>query len=150
MKTPGERTHPTGIELRHRAEAAVSSNSQESLTPEATAALLYELRVHQIELEMQNEELRRTQLELEVSRSRYFDLYDRAPVGYCTTSEEGKIPEINLTLATLLGESRDRLIDQLLSRFIAVEDADMFHLLKRRICLSGANTEQNGVKHSEL
>ena len=79
--------------------------------------MLHDLRVHQIELEMQNEELRRTQADLEASRARYFDLYDLAPVGYFTISERGLILEANLTAATLLGVARGALIKQPLTRF---------------------------------
>ena len=72
--------------LRERAEEvtrenAASPESHESLSPQETRQTLHELRVHQIELEMQNEELRRTQVELDGARARYFDLYDLAPVG---------------------------------------------------------------------
>jgi PAS domain-containing protein len=70
---------------------------------EDTERLLHELRVHQIELEMQNEELRQAQALLDTERARYFDLYDLAPVGYCTLSETGLILQSNLAAATLLG-----------------------------------------------
>ena len=70
----------------------------------------HELRVHQIELEMQNEELRRSQSELATSRARYFDLYELAPVGYLSFSQQGIILEANLTFATLLGVERRALI----------------------------------------
>ena len=82
-------------ELRTRAEALAQEkavplpDAPEALSPEETRRMLHELRVHQIELEMQNEELRRAQAELDASRARYFDLYDLAPVGYLTVSEGG-------------------------------------------------------------
>src|SRR6202011_2882519 len=114
--------------LRKRAEAmarekaAQAPENLEARTPEALDRTLHELRVHQIELEMQNEELRRTQEELEASRARYFDLYDLAPIGYFTLSEEGLILEANLTAAKLLGVTRDALVKQPLSRFVFPED----------------------------
>lgn len=90
-----------------------------------TAQVFYELRVHQIELEMQNEELRRTQQELEASRACYFDLYNLAPVGYCTLDRSGVILEANLTAATQLGVARGELVNQSISRFIYPDDQDI-------------------------
>jgi PAS domain-containing protein len=84
-------------DLRERAENAIPMQDiTKTLSPDEVQQALHELRVHQIELEMQNEELRRTQTDLEASRERYFDLYDLAPVGYFTLSEEGLILEANL------------------------------------------------------
>jgi PAS domain S-box-containing protein len=95
--------------------------------------IFHELSIHQIELEMQNEELRRTQGELEASRSRYFDLYDLAPVGYVTLSEQGVILEANLTAADLLGVPRKALVRQPATRFILPEDQDLFYRHRRRL-----------------
>ena len=98
-------------------------------TAEATQALLHELQVHQIELEMQNDELRRAQEQTETWRDHYFDLYELAPVGYCSLSETGLVLQANLTLATLLGVVRGTLLKQPLSRCVAAPDQDDFYRL---------------------
>ncbi|MGE5531846.1 MAG: PAS domain S-box protein, partial [Bacteroidota bacterium] len=131
------------LELRQQAEeiarkeAAPSSEDLESRSPEGTRQTLHELRVHQIELEMQNEELRRMQAELEAARARYFDLYDLAPVGYCTLSEQGLILEANLTAATLLGVARSALVKQPISRFIFPEDQAIYYLFRKQLFETG-------------
>ena len=94
--------------------------------------------MHQIELEMQNEELRRAQGELEASRARYFDLYDLAPVGYFTLSEQGLILEANLTAAGLLGVARSALVKQPLTRFILPEDQDIYYRHRKQLFETGA------------
>ena len=93
--------------------------------------------MHQIELELQNEELRRAQLELEAGRARYFDLYDLAPVGYVTLSESGRILEANLTASTLLGVARGALIKHHLSNFILSEDKDTYYLHHKKLLETG-------------
>ncbi|HEY5616660.1 MAG TPA: EAL domain-containing protein [Vicinamibacterales bacterium] len=85
--------------------------------------------MHQIELEMQNEELRRAQLALEESRDRYVDLYEFAPVGYLTLTSEGLISEVNLTGAALLGEERKKMLRRRFNRFVTSEDKDRYHRL---------------------
>jgi len=133
-----------GQTLRKRAEALAGERAGgmpenlEGLSPEAARRALHELQVHQIELEMQNEELRRTQEELEVSRARYFDLYDLAPVGYFTLSEQGLILEANLTAAKLLGVPRAALVKQPLSRFILPEDQDIHYRRRKQLLETGA------------
>jgi len=117
-------------------ESALSKNL-EALSPEEIQHILHELRVHQIELEMQNEELRRTQVELDVSRAHYFDLYDLAPVGYCTISEHGLILKVNLATTVLLGVARGALINQRISQFIHKKDQDIFYLLHRQVIKTG-------------
>jgi diguanylate cyclase (GGDEF)-like protein/PAS domain S-box-containing protein len=86
--------------------------------------LLHQLQVHQIELEMQNEELRRAQLALEESRDKYADLYDFAPVGYFTFTREALIQEVNLTGAALLGVIRPKLINARFRRLVETKDHD--------------------------
>ncbi len=126
-------------DLRRRAEeiargkAAKSPKDLEVLSSEETRQMLHELRVHQIELTMQNEELRRAQAELDAQRARYFDLYDLAPVGYVTLSEQGLILEVNLTAATLLGVARGALVKQTLTRFILPEDQDIYYRHRKRL-----------------
>jgi PAS domain-containing protein len=106
-------------ELRRRAEEkkAQSPENIDALLPEEVKRILHELRVHQIELEMQNEELRTSHAELKTERARYLDLYDLAPVGYCTVSEEGLILEANLTAAVMLDVLRGAVVTQHFGRF---------------------------------
>lgn len=94
---------------------------------------LHDLQVHQIELELQNEELRLTQLQLDKVRQRYFDLYDLAPVGYCTVSEKGLILEANITAATLLGVVRGELVGKRISQFIDKADQDAFYIHRNQL-----------------
>ena len=121
------------VELRLRAEGRLSQRTEVGgRSEEGTQGVLHELRVHQIELEMQNEELRRTQEELKASKARYFNLYEIAPVGYFVLSENGLIEEANLTAATLLGVVRRRLVGQMFARFILDEDQDLFYLQRKK------------------
>lgn len=121
------------FELRCRAEAmdrhrsANDSELLETMSLEQTRKLLHELSVHQIELEIQNEELRRSQMELKTLQERYFDLYNLAPVGYCTLSEKGLILDINLTGTTLLGMAKGKLLKRLFTNFILPEDQDIYY-----------------------
>jgi PAS domain S-box-containing protein len=125
-------------EERARVRAVSGSENIEALSAAETRRTLHELRVHQIELEMQNEELRRTHVELEESRARYVDLYDFAPVGYCTVSEQGLILETNLTFAGLLGEARGVLIKQPFTHFVLPEDQDIHYRHFKRVLETGA------------
>ncbi|WP_242466211.1 diguanylate cyclase domain-containing protein [Chromatium okenii] len=104
---------------------------------ETNEQLVHELRVHQIELEMQNEELRRTQEALAWSYTRYFDLYDLAPVGYLTLTDAGLIKETNLAAATLLGTSRGSSVGMPLTRFILPADQDIYYHCRRQKCSAG-------------
>ena len=132
--------------LRRRAEERLRERGDEllererALSDEESKPVLHDLRVHQIELEMQNEELRRTQAELEASRARYFDLYDLAPVGYLTVGDAGLILEANFTAATLFGLARGALVMQRLSRFIVPEDQDRYYLHRKRLASTVATS----------
>ena len=95
------------------------------------------LRVHQVELEMQNEELRRAHVELEALRGRYFDLYELAPVGFCTLSEKGLILEANVRTAAMLGMNRSALVKQPFTRFILPEDQDIYYQKRKTLLATG-------------
>jgi len=127
------------LELRRRAEAVAqhhlsrTEGEDKVLSFEQTQEVLHELRVHQIELEMQNEEVRRAQAELDLQRARYFDIYDNAPVGYCIVSDRELLLAANLTAANLLGVARSDLIQQPVFRFIRHEHRQVFHQMHQRV-----------------
>ena len=128
--TPKRGGRNTGASrLRTAAEAHLARVPKARANARPRQELLHELEVHQIELEMQNDELRRTQLALEVSRDRYVDLYEFAPVGYVTLTADGVISDVNLTGSVLLGEERKRILGRRFDRFVDPEDGDRFHHL---------------------
>ncbi len=116
-----------GSKLRNEAVARLADTpAMPTSDPEQ---LLHELRVHQIELEMQNEELQRVSEALELSRGRYLNLYESAPVGYLTLTADGKISELNLTAAELFGVARNQLLNRPFAGLIAAKDIDRWYLL---------------------
>jgi len=129
-----------GRNLRARAEgrcAAKPAAGRAALTLEDAQRNLHELQVATLELEMQNEELRAAQLEMEETRARYFELFELAPVGYLILDASEAILDANLTATALLGVSKGALVGQLLGSFLAPEDQDLFHLLRRKVSEAG-------------
>ena len=122
-------------ELRNRAMETLKSkfSSMENIPVEDVRKVVEELQIHQIELEMQNEELRSIQYELEQSRKKYSDLYDFAPVGYLTINEEGRIVEANLTAAKQLGMERSILIGKPFSLYAAEDYREELHIHLRKV-----------------
>ena len=126
--------HAVDISLE---KIALTIENLDAESREEMQKIVQQLQAHQIELEMQNEEFRRTQFELETARLRYFDLYDLAPVGYCTLSEHGLILEANLMAANLFDTSRGDLVDKPISSFIFKGDQDIYYLHRDRLIESG-------------
>jgi PAS domain S-box-containing protein len=130
-------------ELRKRAVGLVTDSSNVAAerailaTRDPTRHLLEELRIHQIELEMQNEELRIVQAELENSRSRYFDLYDMAPIGYVTVDCHDHVIEMNLKAAALLGALRSELKQHCFSHRVTVEDLATYNRTRDKLLKTG-------------
>jgi two-component system, cell cycle sensor histidine kinase and response regulator CckA len=131
-------------DLRRRAEARMEAappavpTEPEELSRDQVRETLHELRVHQIELEMQNEELRQSRAELAASHERYFDLFDLAPVGYFTLTEDARIQEANLTGGELLGVPRGGLMGRPFTRFILPDDQDGYYHHRRTVVNTGS------------
>jgi len=108
-------------ELRRQAEKRLLKSKQDittPVTPEEAYRLIQELEIHQIELEMQNEELQQARSELEKFLIKYTDLYDFAPIGYFTLNQNGIILGVNLTGTRMLIMERSRIVNQRLDNFI--------------------------------
>ena len=140
--------HPMMAELHRRAEAQVRKLRRKrgaaAPVPPATAdpqRLLHELQVHQVELEMQNEELRKTRDEMEAERDKYTDLYDFAPIGYFTLDREGTIADANLAGASLLGVARAALGQRRWGAFVSPADRAAFAAFLQQVFKSKAREE---------
>jgi len=133
---------PRPAETRLRARAGQNGNGA---GPGRSAAdnqqLLHELQVYQIELEMQNEELRKARDEMEAGMDKYSELYDFAPVGYLTLDRDGAISEANLTVASLLAVSRSSLVKQRLVFFLAPPDRPLYHSFLQQVFEGKARKE---------
>ncbi|MEI7673684.1 MAG: response regulator, partial [Deltaproteobacteria bacterium] len=141
-------THPNqATELRCEAEKIDRERTARSPQDASTipqdlptmTKVIHELRVHQIELEMQNAALSKRQEELDDARARYFDLYELAPVGYITVSKQGLIIEANLTAATMLGMARGGPghTHPIFSQFIYGEDQDIYYRFRKQLLETG-------------
>lgn len=115
--------------LRERAERLRRKAPAEAMKSEPAdlMKLIHELQLHQTELEIQNEEMRRVQLELQASRDRFADLYDFAPIGYLTVASSGRIIAANLVAANLFQVTRRKLIGSWLSQYATREGADKLY-----------------------
>ncbi len=136
-------------ELRQRAEARLRAHSGKQRSTAVVAKpgadarrLLHELQVHQIELEMQNAELRQARDELELALENYIDLYDFAPSGYFTLTASGAIRQANLAGATLAGIERSRLVGQSFERLVDTESRPAFKAFLKDVF--AGQTKQTG------
>jgi len=120
---------PQSSQLRQRAEEMLRMTPQDlqAMSTKDVQRLVYELQVHQIELEMQNEELLQVQGALEAAGDRYRELYDFAPIGYLTFDDRGVITEANLTACRLFGVDRALFVGTSLPHFLTPEAGDIFH-----------------------
>jgi PAS domain S-box-containing protein len=132
-------------ELRRLAEdrLKVREQTQDSglRTPQSEPRLVHELQVHQIELEMQNEELQQARNTADALLAQYTDLYDFAPAGYLTLDREGAIRQANLTGALLLGVERSRLVNRRFGLFVTESDRRAFSDFLARVFASEAGVD---------
>jgi PAS domain S-box-containing protein len=130
----------TGADLRYRAEELVKGNrmrTEEHLlefSAEDTMRMLHELQVRQIELEMQNEELRHSRQELDDSREHYAELYNSAPVGFLTINAKGLVTKANLAFTNLLAVPQKALIKRPFSQLVFGEDRDIYNFWRKMLC----------------
>jgi PAS domain S-box-containing protein len=128
MSPKKKKTASPPTTLRQQAEEQVSKSQRpiSQMSPEEVKRLVHELQVHQVELQMQNEQLRETQVALEETRDRYAALFDFSPIGYLLLNEEGRIQEVNLRFCQLVGSTRKNLLHQSFIQLVEPEDQSAF------------------------
>jgi PAS domain S-box-containing protein len=127
----GEKDSASAGLLRRRAEELLRQGRKREVdhpgTADAAQGLVHELQVHQIELEMQNEELMQSRAKMEESLDRYSELYDFSPAGYFTLDADGKILQVNLTGTRMLGTERSQLVNRRFGLFVSESDRPAFN-----------------------
>jgi PAS domain S-box-containing protein len=136
-KKPARPAKATALRQRAEEQLRMTKHEVAAMSTTGVQQLVHELQVHQVEMEMQNEELRRAQVALEVARDRYADLYEFSPVGVLTLDAQGRIMEANLMAATLLGLTRNKLMGQVFGEFILGEDRDVLHCHAQQVLKGG-------------
>ncbi|ASB47884.1 PAS domain-containing hybrid sensor histidine kinase/response regulator [Alkalitalea saponilacus] len=117
--------------------------------------LIHELEVHQIELEMQNDELKKTKEKAERAEKKYRELYDFAPTAYLTLTKKGKIKDLNFSAENMLGKDRMHLVESSFGFYISLETRDSFNRFLQRIftekvkatCEAKLETHDGSAKH---
>jgi PAS domain S-box-containing protein len=133
----GAESQRSDAEKKAAINEPLATKNIEAFTQDESHHMAHELKVHQIELESQNEELRNTQLKLEESRNRYFALYDLAPFGDITVSKDGLISQANLTAGNLLNLERGSLVGKSIGNFIIKDDQDAYYLFLNQLIKTG-------------
>ena len=139
MRAPNE-VPDVMADLRKRAEERMNQRESQlpSLSETEVKQVVYELGTHQIELEMQNEELRLAHVGISESRDRYAELYDFAPIGLVTLNQHGRISEANLTAIKLFQLELDEVVGKAFATLVYAEDSDHFFIEFRKICQSAS------------
>ena len=134
-----------GQDLRRQAEAKLSARKKKAaalpVTESETKRLVHELEVHQIELEMQNEELMQSRAEVEAGLRQYTDLYDFAPIGYFTLARDGAIHQVNLAGANLLGVERGALLKRRFGVFVSALSRTTFSTFLEKVFSTSGSKE---------
>jgi PAS domain S-box-containing protein len=128
------------VDLRSTAEAMLSSVAKLPAQPSVSEVLLNELLIHKVELEVQLEELKRSNVAMEEARDRYLDLFESSPVGYVTITRAGLVSQLNLTAARLLGADRLQITNCRFWNLVAPKDRERWHRLFLNI-MEGPNNE---------
>ena len=148
------KTNRSKTDLRAQAEAKLSERKKSPANETDTLRLIHELEVHQIELEMQNEELIRAQAEAQTLLNQNTELYDFAPVGYCTLMRDGTIQRVNLAGERLFGMQRSKLLKRRFGNFVSPKSLAAFNDFCDQVFLSDNEKEAcevellNGEKKS--
>ena len=121
-RPPDDRRSDRGAERRRRAESRLQRGPHDPAPATDPERLIHELQVHQVELQLQNEELLRSQQELQAARNRYFNLFDQAPVGFVTLDAEGRVLQINRTFCAMLDHEAPALLGKAFADLVHPED----------------------------
>ncbi|HEY8101116.1 MAG TPA: EAL domain-containing protein [Burkholderiaceae bacterium] len=137
MKVKRDARERHNANLREKAIANLGTAPAAGIKTRTPEEILHELQVHQIELELQNEELLLSNAALEASRNLYHDLYEFAPVGYVTLTQDGRISEVSLNGAAILGDEREHLLNSRFASFVTPKDSESWHMHFLHVIQSG-------------